>query len=52
VADALAEGSLVELKTTMPKNSRALSIVLHRERRPGRTMQGFIDFCLAGAARP
>jgi DNA-binding transcriptional LysR family regulator len=52
VADALADGSLVELKTTMPKNSRALSIVLHRERRPGRTMQGFIDFCLAGAARP
>ena len=51
VADALAEGSLVELKTTMPKNSRALSIVLHRERRPGRTMQGFIDYCLAGPRR-
>jgi DNA-binding transcriptional LysR family regulator len=49
VADALADGSLVELKTTLPKNSRALSIVLHRERRPGRTMQGFIDFCKAAA---
>ena len=47
VADALAEGSLVELRTTLPKNSRALSIVLHRERRPGRAMQGFIDYCLA-----
>ena len=50
VADALANGSLVELKTTMPKNSRELSIVLHRERRPGRTMQGFIDFCKADSA--
>ena len=49
VADALAEGSLVELRTTLPKNSRALSIVLHRERRPGRAMQGFIDYCLAVA---
>ena len=49
VADALAAGSLVELKTTLPKNSRALSIVLHRERRPGRTLEGFIDFCKAAA---
>jgi DNA-binding transcriptional LysR family regulator len=49
VADALADGSLVELKTTLPKNSRALSIVQHRERRPGRALQGFIDFCLAAS---
>ncbi len=47
VADALAAGTLVELKTTMPKNSRALSLVLHRERRPGRMLQAFIDYCNA-----
>jgi DNA-binding transcriptional LysR family regulator len=52
VADALAAGSLVELKTTLPKNSRTLSIVLHRQRQPGRTLEAFIDFCMAGAREP
>ena len=45
-ADALRDGSLVELRTRLPKASRALSIVTHRERRAGRAMEGFLAYCL------
>jgi DNA-binding transcriptional LysR family regulator len=51
VADALKDGSLVELQTRLPREFRALSIVTHRERRPGLAMQGFIDFCMPVAGR-
>lgn len=49
VAEALAGGWLVELKTRLPRAARALSIVVHRERRPGRAAEAFIESCLAGA---
>ena len=40
VAEALAAGWLVEVQTRLPRAERALSIVVHRERRPGRTARG------------
>lgn len=51
VSDALQDGSLVELKSRLPREFRALSMVFHRERRPGLAMQGFIDYCLKAAGR-
>ena len=48
VAEALAAGWLAEVQTRLPRAERALSIVVHRERRPGRTAQAFIASCLAG----
>jgi len=50
VAEALAGGWLVELKTRLPRAARALSIVVHRERRPGRAAEAFIKTCLAESA--
>jgi DNA-binding transcriptional LysR family regulator len=48
VAEALAAGWLVEVPARLPRPAeRALSIVVHRERRPGRTAQAFIASCLA-----
>jgi DNA-binding transcriptional LysR family regulator len=49
VAEALAGGWLVEVKTRLPRAARALSIVVHRRRRPGRVAEAFIDECLAMA---
>jgi DNA-binding transcriptional LysR family regulator len=46
VAEALSAGWLVELQTRLPKVARALSIVVHRERRTGRTAEQFIASCL------
>ncbi|MBT2326209.1 LysR family transcriptional regulator [Variovorax paradoxus] len=50
VSDALEEGSLVELQTRLPREFRALSIVSHRERRPGHAMQEFVEYCRKFAA--
>ena len=47
VAGALAEGWLAEVTTRLPRASRALSIVVHRERRVGRVAEAFIASCLA-----
>ena len=47
VAEALAGGWLVEVRTRLPKAARALSIVVHRQRRPGRTAEAFVASCLA-----
>jgi DNA-binding transcriptional LysR family regulator len=56
VAEALAGGWLVEVKTRLPRAARALSIVVHRERRLGRVAEAFIASCLvapaAAAVRP
>ena len=49
VADAVAEGRLVELRTALPRAARALTIVVHRERRLGPTSQAFVDHCLAAS---
>ncbi len=50
VAEALADGWLVELKTRLPKAARALSIVVHRKRRVGRVAEAFIASCLQAAS--
>ena len=47
VVEALAGGWLVEVQTRLPKATRALSIVVHRRRRPGRTAEAFVASCLA-----
>ncbi len=47
VADALAGGRLVAVRTTLPRATRALSIVVHRERRLGPSAEAFVAHCLA-----
>lgn len=47
VAEALARGTLVELKSRLPREVRALSMVVHRQRRVGSSAQAFIDACMA-----
>ena len=49
VAEALSAGWLVEVKTRLPKAERALSIVVHRERRLGATAAGFVASCVVQA---
>ena len=51
VAEALEAGWLVEVKTRLPKAERALSIVVHRERRLGVTAAGFVASCVAEMSR-
>ena len=46
-AEAIASGWLVEVKTTLPRAARVLSIVVHRERRLRPDARGFVDHCLA-----
>ena len=45
VRDAIAEGWLVELATSLPPMRRTLSIVLHRSRQLGTAAQGFVQHC-------
>ena len=47
VNDAIAEGWLVELATTLPPMRRTLSIVLHRARKLGTAAEGFLRHCTA-----
>jgi DNA-binding transcriptional LysR family regulator len=49
VAEALASGWLIEVATRLPRAARALSIVVHRERRVGRVAEAFIRTCLLSA---
>jgi DNA-binding transcriptional LysR family regulator len=46
VTEALASGWLVEVRTHLPPARRALSIVVHRHRRPGRAAEAFVQECL------
>jgi DNA-binding transcriptional LysR family regulator len=46
VADAVASGWLVELRTPLPKLRRALSVVVHRARQPGGGSRAFLEHCL------
>jgi len=48
VKEALAEGWLVELATTLPPMQRTLSIVLHRAKKLGAAAEGFLRHCTAG----
>lgn len=45
VEEAIAEGWLVELATTLPPMQRTLSIVLHRAKKLGAVAQGFLRHC-------
>jgi DNA-binding transcriptional LysR family regulator len=45
VAQSVKDGHLVELKTRLPKASRKLTIVLHREKRLGRATTEFLAHC-------
>lgn len=45
VAESIAAGVLVRLQTPLPRMQRALAIVTHRERRPGRALAGFLAHC-------
>ncbi len=51
VAHALAQGTLVELKTRLPAAVRRLAIVLHRDKRLGAGAQDFVHHCVAAAKR-
>jgi DNA-binding transcriptional LysR family regulator len=45
VAEAIEAGLLVRLQTPLPAMRRALAIVTHRERRPGRALADFLAAC-------
>ncbi len=45
VKEAIAEGWLVELATTLPPMQRTLSIVLHRAKKLGAAAEGFLRHC-------
>lgn len=47
VEQSVADGHLVELRTRLPKASRQLAIVLHREKRLGRATTDFLAHCSA-----
>lgn len=47
VAAALAEGSLVELRTGLPPLRRRLAIVVHKDKQLGRGADDFVRHCLA-----
>ncbi len=46
VAQALADGSLVELRTRLPKARRRLAIAVRRDKRLGRATEEFIRHCM------
>jgi len=50
VARELAQGSLVELTTRLPRATRRLAMVLHRDKHLGRGAEDFVRHC--AAARP
>ena len=50
VAQRLADGSLVEIRTRLPAEKRRLSVVLHRNKRLGRTTAAFAAHCGAELA--
>lgn len=47
VADSLADGSLVELRTGLPPAKRRLAIVVHRDKHLGRGTEDFLRHCTA-----
>ena len=51
VAPALAQGTLVELKTRLPAALRRLAIVRHRDKRLGAGAEDFVRHCIAAARR-
>jgi DNA-binding transcriptional LysR family regulator len=47
VARELAQGSLVELATRLPRATRRLALVLHRDKHLGRGAEDFVHHCMA-----
>lgn len=47
VTEAIAQGWLVEVATTLPPMQRTLSIVLHRAKKLGTGAEGFVRHCTA-----
>ncbi len=47
VADALAQGLLIEVRTRLPKATRRLAIVRHRDKRLGVGAEDFLRLCRA-----
>jgi DNA-binding transcriptional LysR family regulator len=52
VAQELAQGTLVEVRTGLPRTTRQLSLVLHRDRRLGRATEDFVRHCLRTSPVP
>ena len=50
VAEAVASGRLAEVRTVLPRATRELAIVVHRERRLGPNADAFVEHCM-GALR-
>lgn len=50
VDSALARGDLVELPTTLPRATRTLAVVTHRERTLGAGGEAFLRYCFGGGA--
>ena len=51
VAEALAEGKLAAVKTTLPRAARTLAVVVHRERRLGPAAEAFVEHAFAASPR-
>jgi DNA-binding transcriptional LysR family regulator len=51
VADALGDGTLVELPTRLPPAVRRFAMVLHRDKHLGRGTEDFVNHCIAAGAR-
>lgn len=49
VTQSVVDGHLVELQTRLPKATRKLAIVMHREKRLGRASTDFLAHCSAAA---
>ncbi|WP_374669453.1 LysR family transcriptional regulator [Ramlibacter sp.] len=52
VKEAIAQGWLVEVATTLPPMQRTLSIVRHRAKKLGTGAEGFVRHCTALPAQP
>ncbi|MEO5671076.1 MAG: LysR family transcriptional regulator [Ramlibacter sp.] len=51
VSEALAQGLLIELSTTLPAMERSLAIVVHKTKRLGSVADDFLHHCFADAPR-
>ena len=51
VADAIKQGWLVEVRTSLSEVRRTLSIVMHRSKKLGSVSQDFLQHCMRSASR-
>ena len=52
VARELVQGMLVEVRTSLPRATRQLALVLHRDRQLGRATEDFVRHCLSTSPVP